>query len=324
MKFLIIQTAFIGDVVLATPMAEALAQLDKAEIHFLVRKGNESLLENNPFIDRVWIWNKQQNKIRNLFQLGNEIRNEKFDCVINLQRFASTGFLTWRSGALNKIGFQENPFSFCFSLKFKHEVNNGLHEVNRNLELLREFVPGDFPPRLFPSVRNFEKVAEYKSKSYVCVAPSSVWFTKQWPKANFIQLVKELSNNHHVFLLGAKSDFDLCEEVGGAENLNTTNLSGKLNFLESAALMRDAAMNFVNDSAPLHFASAMNAPTTAFFCSTIPEFGFGPLSERSRIVESTENLPCRPCGLHGKKSCPLGHFKCGETSKERIEMLAQC
>jgi heptosyltransferase-2 len=225
---------------------------------------------------------------------------------------------------LKKIGFQENPFSFCFSSKFKHEVNNGLHEVNRNLELLREFVPGDFPPRLFPSIMNYERVAEYKSKSYVCVAPSSVWFTKQWPKENFIQLVKELSRNHHVFLLGAKSDFDLCEEVKGDNNSNATNLCGKLSFLESAALMRDAAMNFVNDSAPMHFASAMNAPTTAFFCSTIPEFGFGPLSERSRVVESEEQLECRPCGLHGKKSCPLGHFKCGETSLEQIQILVQC
>ena len=324
MKFLIIQTAFIGDVVLATPMAEALAQLDNAEVHFLVRKGNESLLENNPFIDRILIWNKHQNKLRNLFQLGNEIRKEKFDCVINLQRFASTGFLTWRSGAAKKIGFQENPFSFCFSSKFKHEVNNGRHEVNRNLELLREFVPGDFPPRLFPSVQNFEAVTEFISKPYVCVAPSSVWFTKQWPKENFIQLVSELAKKHHVFLLGAKGDFDLCEEVRGVENFNATNLCGKLNFLESAALMRDAAMNFVNDSAPMHFASAMNAPTTAFFCSTIPEFGFGPLSDRSRIVESNENLACRPCGLHGKKSCPLGHFKCGESSHEQIQILAQC
>ena len=324
MKFLIIQTAFIGDVVLATPMAEALAQLDNAEVHFLVRKGNESLLENNPFIDRILIWNKHQNKLRNLFQLGNEIRKEKFDCVINLQRFASTGFLTWRSGAAKKIGFQENPFSFCFSSKFKHEVNNGRHEVNRNLELLREFVPGNFPPRLFPSVQNFEAVTEFKSKPYVCVAPSSVWFTKQWPKENFIQLVSELAKKHHVFLLGAKGDFDLCEEVRGVENFNATNLCGKLNFLESAALMRDATMNFVNDSAPMHFASAMNAPTTAFFCSTIPEFGFGPLSDRSRIVESNENLACRPCGLHGKKSCPLGHFKCGESSHEQIQILAQC
>jgi len=324
MKFLIIQTAFIGDVVLATPMAEALAQLDHVEVHFLVRKGNESLLENNPFIDRVWIWNKQQNKLRNLFQLGNEIRKEKFDCVINLQRFASTGFLTWRSGSAKKMGFEENPFSFCFTSKFKHEVNNGLHEVNRNLELLREFVPGDFPPRLFPSVKNFEKVAEFKSAPYVCVAPSSVWFTKQWPKENFIQLVTELSKKHRVFLLGAKSDFELCEEVIGVNSSMSTNLCGKLNFLESAALMRDAAMNFVNDSAPMHFASAMNAPTTAFFCSTIPEFGFGPLSERSRIVESSENLACRPCGLHGKKACPLGHFECGKASQEQIEIFAKC
>ncbi len=293
MKFLIIQTAFIGDVVLATPMAEALAQLDNAEIHFLVRKGNESLLENNPFIERVWIWNKQKNKLRNLFHLGNEIRKEKFDCVINLQRFASTGFLTWRSGAEKRIGFEENPLSFCFSSKFKHEVNNGLHEVNRNLELLREFVPGDFPPRLFPSVKNFEKVAE-------------------------------LAKKHHVFLLGAKSDFALCNEVIGKHNANCTNLCGQLNFLESAALMRDAAMNFVNDSAPMHFASAMNAPTTAFFCSTIPEFGFGPLSEKARIVETEEQLECRPCGLHGKKSCPLGHFKCGSVTQEQIEMLAKC
>jgi len=151
-----------------------------------------------------------------------------------------------------------------------------------------------------------------------------VWFTKQWPKANFIQLVSELAKKYQVFLLGAKSDFTLCEEVIGTNISRCTNLCGKLNFLESAALMRDAAMNFVNDSAPMHFASAMNAPTTAFFCSTIPEFGFGPLSERSRIVETEEHLKCRPCGLHGKKACPIGHFKCGNISQEQIEMLAKC
>lgn len=324
MKFLIIQTAFIGDVVLATPLAEALSQLDNSEIHFLVRKGNESLLENNPFIDRVWSWEKRKNKLKNLFQLGRQIRKEQFDVVINLQRFASSGFLTFRSGASKKIGFQENPFSFCFTSKFKHQVNNGLHEVQRNLELIWDFVPGDFPPRLFPSVRNFERVAPLKNQSYVCVAPSSVWFTKQWPKENYIRLVQELSSRHHVFLLGAKGDFDLCEEVRGVDQTNTTNLCGQLNFLESAALMRDAVMNYVNDSAPMHFASAMNAPTTAFFCSTIPEFGFGPLSEKSRVVEVEYEMECRPCGLHGKKNCPLKHFKCGETSLEQIKVLAQC
>jgi heptosyltransferase-2 len=88
-------------------------------------------------------------------------------------------------------------------------------------------------------------------------------------------------------------------------------LAGKLTFLQSAALMKSAVMNYANDSAPLHFASAVNANITGIFCSTIPAFGYTPLSEKSIIIETTEKLTCRPCGMHGKKSCPEGHFKCG-------------
>ncbi|MEO5782006.1 MAG: glycosyltransferase family 9 protein, partial [Ginsengibacter sp.] len=96
-------------------------------------------------------------------------------------------------------------------------------------------------------------------------------------------------------------------------NKNTEVLAGKLNFLQSAALMKNAVMNYVNDSAPLHFASAMDTPVTAIFCSTIPAYGFGPLSSNSFIVETKEVLSCRPCTLHGRKACPLGHYKCAFT-----------
>ena len=88
--------------------------------------------------------------------------------------------------------------------------------------------------------------------------------------------------------------------------------------LESAALMKDATMNYVNDSAPMHMASAMNAKTTAIYCSTIPAFGFGPLADNAKIVETKLTLDCRPCGVHGHKACPEGHFKCAfsiETSE---------
>ena len=94
-------------------------------------------------------------------------------------------------------------------------------------------------------------------------------------------------------------------------NDQVENLAGKLTLTESAELIKNARMNYVNDSAPLHMASAMNAPVTAYFCSTVPEFGFGPLSEHSVIVETNEKLSCRPCGLHGHKQCPQGHFNCG-------------
>ena len=89
------------------------------------------------------------------------------------------------------------------------------------------------------------------------------------------------------------------------------NLAGNFSLLETASLMKDAIMNYVNDSAPMHIASAMNAPVTAYYCSTIPEFGFGPLSDVKKIMEIETKLNCRPCGLHGYKECPMGHFRCG-------------
>jgi heptosyltransferase-2 len=87
-------------------------------------------------------------------------------------------------------------------------------------------------------------------------------------------------------------------------------LAGSLSYLQSAALMSRAVMNYVNDSAPMHFASAMNAPVTAVYCSTVPEFGFGPLSDNRHIVEISQSLYCRPCGLHGYSECPEKHFRC--------------
>src|SRR5262249_1470342 len=119
-----------------------------------------------------------------------------------------------------------------------------------------------------------------------------------------------------VYLIGSHQDFELCESILkniSSEKSNVFNLAGKLSFLESAALMKNAKMNYVNDSAPMHLASAVNAPVTAVFCSTVPSFGFGPLSDASRIVETKAELTCRPCGLHGFMACPQGHFKCAWT-----------
>jgi heptosyltransferase-2 len=114
-----------------------------------------------------------------------------------------------------------------------------------------------------------------------------------------------------VYLLGGPPDTAACERLARAAGRpGLVNLSGKLSLLASAALMRGAVLNYVNDSAPLHLCSAMDAPVCAIFCSTVPRFGFGPLSTFSRIVEHPGPLACRPCGLHGHARCPLGHFRC--------------
>jgi ADP-heptose:LPS heptosyltransferase len=120
-------------------------------------------------------------------------------------------------------------------------------------------------------------------------------------------------------LIGGKSDKVYLDELlRAAKRKNCANLAGKLSLLESAALISIADRTHVNDSAPLHLASAMNANVTAYFCSTLPSFGFTPLSDDSTVVETTENLNCRPCGLHGKKECPKDHFDCGNSVKVTI------
>ena len=312
-KILIIQTAFLGDVILATPLIESLsAHFPSAQIDFLLKKGNEALLEEHPKLRRVLIFDKSK-KRKSLLDLIKEIRKEEYDLVLNLHRFASSGLITVLSGAKETRGFSKNPFSFLFSKRFQHSINNGQHEVDRNISLITDITDiQQRRPQLYPRASDLDFVSQWKNEPYYCLAPASVWFTKQAPPAIW-QYVMEKFDEEGIqfYLLGGPADHELCEDIKVfSQRNNVHNLAGKLSLMQSAALMKDAKRNFVNDSGPLHIASAGNAPVSAFFCSTTPEFGFGPLSDDSSVIE-VKDLACRPCGLHGHKACPKGHFQCG-------------
>lgn len=313
-KILIIQTAFLGDVILATALVEKIAQhYPDASIHFLLRAGNEAVLQNNPHISRVWIWEKRVQKYPNLIRLIGNIRNQHFDWVINVNRFSAAGLITLLSGSRLRSGFDKNPFSLFFTHRVKHKY--GLHETERNQQLVAVFTDEKSAmPRIYPAEKQKERVREFQNVPYVCLAPASVWFTKQWPAEKWIELMQALPESFSIYLLGSNSDHELCEQIlKKSAKASARNLAGYLNIGESAALMAGARMNFVNDSAPMHIASAVNAPTTAIYCSTIPQFGFGPLADDSTIVQTKEKLDCRPCGVHGKKECPENHFLCAQS-----------
>ena len=314
-KFLIVQTAFIGDVVLATPLLEKLHHFfPDAEIDFLLRKGNEQLFVDHPYINEILIWDKKKNKQRNLIRMLSCIRKKRYDKVINLQRFFATGLLAAFSGAKEVIGFDKNPLSFLFTRKIKHQIggNQPVHETIRNLELINEFTDeSEFKPKLYPSPADFASVGALLGSKFITLSPASVWFTKQFPASKWISFIKSIPDGIGIYLLGGPGDISLCEFIRESCNRSELKvLTGSLSYLQSAALMSRAFMNYVNDSAPMHFASAMNAPVTAVYCSTIPGFGFGPLSEISYIIEIDHPLYCRPCGLHGYRSCPEKHFRC--------------
>lgn len=338
MKILLIQTAFIGDVILATSLIESVhKKYPTAKIDFLLRKGNENLLQKHPFLNDVLIWDKK-NKYKSLFALLKQIRKTNYDAVLNLQRFGATGLLTAFSKAKIKAGFKKNPFSFAFTHKYDHIITtnpNSPHEIERNSKVLESIAINEIAkPKLYPSLEDKDKIKELIQNDFICIAPTSVWFTKQFPLHKWIDFIEKLileeQNNQKlppnftIYLLGAPSDFDSCQkiidEVESKLNQNNLffkviNLAGKLSLMQSAALMEHAKLVLANDSAPLHLASSVNAPVCAIFCSTVPAFGFTPLSDKSFIVETKKELDCRPCGLHGYKACPKGHFECADSIK---------
>ena len=330
-RILIIQTASIGDVTLATPLIEKLSDFfPKAKIDFLLKKGIESLLNGHPMLNRVIVFDKSNKKFENIYRLIRQIRKEEYDVVINLQRFASTGLITAFSAAKIKLGFRKNPFSIFFTKAVRHRISanpaKSAHEVSRNLSLI-DFITDNnhnYPVRLYPSKNNYAKMSQYKTHFYLTISPTSLWFTKQFPAEKWIAFLKRVDKEQYIYFLGSKNDFATVEHIiVSSGHTNSINLCGKLSFLESAVLMRDAKMNFVNDSAPLHFASAMNAPVTAMFCSTVPAFGFGPLSDDAVIIEVDDKINCRPCGLHGYPKCPKDHFKCALDIKIE-KLLKRC
>jgi heptosyltransferase-2 len=251
-----------------------------------------------------------------------------------VQRYLATGIITVLSGAKKTIGFDKNPLSFLFSEVVKHQFgaaaeaaeaggraaaqnsnSASLHETSRNHALLASLTTAPVAkPALYPSVANFATVQKWQGAPYICMSPGSVWETKKMPAKNWIDLINAVPTNYTIYLMGAPNETALCAEIlSGSSREGVINIAGQLNLLEAAALIKGASLNYVNDSAPMHLASATGAAVAAIYCSTTPAFGYGPLSAKQFIIESLEPLACKPCGLHGKKLCPLGHFNCGHS-----------
>lgn len=303
-----------GDAILMSGMVESIAQFDASiEVHVLVRKGHGVLFENNPNVAKVWEFDKSNGKLKNMLKLAKNFRKVSFDAIFNCHRFASSGVIALGAGAKRVIGFDKNPLSFLFSKQVRHEFANEVHEVDRNHKLLQLVWPEIhlIKPKLYPSLEAYSKVSEVvDARDFIVIAPSSIWFTKQYPVKRWRNLIEKLGDKR-VFLIGAKSDKTTCKAIASGFE-NTKVLAGNLSLMESVALIAKAEKVFACDSAPTHMASAMNVETHSVFCSTTAEFGFGPISDKNKVHETKLDLECRPCGIHGKKACPKGHFKCSE------------
>jgi len=311
-KIMVIQTAFLGDAILTTPLLRELKKLfPKAEIDVLCIPQTKAIFETNPNVRRILLFDKRKmaRKIISIPVVISKIRKEKYDLGISIQSSMTSSAFMALGGIKNRLGFSRQKF---LTMSVPH--TKGLHKIQKILRLLEPFTDYtkiNMQTEIFYTNSELKKVAKLfskdENKKYLGIAPGSIWFTKKWPKEYFIKLVELLKEkNIGICLIGGNEDVDLCEEI--KNDGEALNFAGKLNIRESAALISKMDLMLTNDSAPLHLANAVKTDVYAFFGPTVKRLGFYPYRKNDKIIEI--DLDCRPCGRHGGNKCPQNHHNC--------------
>ena len=315
MKILILQTAFIGDVILAAPLAEA-AQLkfSGAEVDFLTIPYSAPALNNNPFLNRVITFEKRGGSgLLNTRKTVSDLKRAKYDLALIPHRSLRSALIARLAGIPQRIGFDKSAGRLLLTtVKTYHE---DWHETKRNLSLL-DMEDCDISPKIFPGAEEISKADDFLRKcgidgNFIALAPGSIWNTKRWLEEHYHNLCGLLREKGFppVILIGSKNERELCRSVAEGMDDYVFIAVGELNPLESGALLKKASLLVANDSAAGHIASAVGTPVISIFGPTTPEFGFAPYGDGNVIVKHPD-LYCRPCRIHGSHKCPEKHFRC--------------
>ena len=313
MSSLVIQTSFLGDMVLTTPLLAFLAESGPVDV--VATPAASTLLTNHPAVRRVISYDKRGTEKGTLgfVRLAMRLRGKRYRAAYLAQGSVRSGALAMMAGIPKRVGFDSSAARSFYTDRLPYIEND--HHEKRLLSLAGgvDAARGDrLRPRLYPGDAEQAIVDALLAKvnpstPLFALAPGSVWATKRWP--GFVKLATALSRRGTVVTIGSDGDRDLATAIGAAVGAGAIDATGRLSLLASAELIRRSRVLITNDSAPQHLASAMNTPTVAIFGPTVPAFGFGPLAERSTVI-GIDTLACRPCDRHGPMSCPLGHWKC--------------
>lgn len=312
----IVQTAFIGDVILATPLFEA-ARKNKPDdkIIGVVSKGCENILENNPFVDKIIVWDKRGSDkgIGGIFCIGKILRELNIHTALIPHRSLRTALVLLLSGAKIRVGFAKGGGAFLHTARVPYQL--GIHEVERNLMLAGAsgWETSGFKPAIFPDNTDREVIDKLINgiDTYCVFAPGSVWATKIWPVESYVNVGSVFAERGMtVVTSGSESDGDICRTIADSVP-GAVNACGKLTLRQSAELYRRAKFLLTGDTAPQHLAAAAGARVFSIFGPTVKDFGFWPYSDCGVVIE--ENMECRPCGVHGHKACPVGTLACMES-----------
>ncbi len=315
MKILIVRFSSIGDIVLTTPVVRCLKKQTSAEVHFLTKESFASVVQHNPYIDKVHVL------AHSWEQMIHELKLEEYDHIIDLHYNVRTLRLKKALGkpctAFNKLNIRKYIY-----VNLKWNVMPDVHIVDRYLETVKQFGVKNDGEGLdyFIGENEHTKKSDIPAShllGYVGIVIGAALNTKKYP----VEKLKELCDkiNYPVILLGGKEDRADGDAIAAADPVKIYNACGKFSLNESADLVRLAKLIVTNDTGLMHIAAAYKKPIISLWGNTVPSFGMYPYygdnflrstNRKPYDILQVEKLRCRPCSKIGYDKCPRGHFKC--------------
>jgi len=315
MKFLIIRFSSIGDIVLTTPVIRCLKkQVPDAEVHFLTKDAFRSVVEHNPYIDKLHVLAHSREL------MIHELKEENYDYVIDLHHNVRTlgvkKELGKKSFSFHKLNIQKYIYTTT-----KLNILPKVHIVDRYLATLKSFgVKNDgagLDYFVSPNEETHKQdIPASHHAGYIACVIGAAHGTKKWPVNKWKEFANEM--DHPLIILGGKEDADNGKEIAAADPVKVYNACGKFSINESADLVRKAKVVVTHDTGFMHIAAAYKRPIVSLWGNTVPSFGmypYYPAGANPYDILQVNKLWCRPCSKIGYDKCPLGHFKC----MQRIE-----
>lgn len=316
---LVVQTSFLGDMVLTTPLLEELAR--RGPVDVVATPANSTLLANHPAVRTVYVYDKRASDsgVAGMMRLAAKLRRASYSAAYLAQGSVRSAALTFLAGVSTRVGFDSSAGRQLYTRRVHYRA--GRHHAERLWSLATpagaEPSPGQLRPTLFPgpadvaAAESLLASSEGEGRPIVALAPGSAWTTKRWPF--FPELARELAPWARLIVVGGKDDTELAAAISAAtaahpRALPPLDATGRLSLLASAVLLARVGALVTNDSLPLHLASATDTPTVALFGPTVPALGFGPLARGSVAMGRTE-LDCPHCDRHGPTRCPVDHWR---------------
>lgn len=303
-KILIIKPSSLGDVIQSLPVAAALKKYwPGVRIEWLINNNYRALLELCPDIDKTISfhrhrWGRITNFGRTLKEFGSllaEIRQEKFDLVLDLQGLFRSGLVTGLSGAKRKVGFRNaRELAWIFYSSRVELAIDKQNALRRYLDIIASLGVSVTKPKCGLNIP--QQLKEWANKQWpvtetrIVICPGSRWQTKRWPAAKFVQLINEL--NASILLIGEDSERDVARQIVTGSKKSIINFVAKTDLQELTALLASSHLLVTNDSGPMHLAAALETPVVALFGPTDPVLT-GPWGGQSMIIQA--KIPCVPC-----------------------------